>query len=209
MDCETATLEISQDADFEASILERMAVVEKAIRLQMSLGASHLQQVEMAPETFGLPGTARTHVRSLRRRRNDALHCVGRASDPQQVARGSNAENAPGQVPKLPPPCSRARARAAGPLTTPRTQCRLALPATVPWSSRAQQVERLYRLSLNMAMKMEAATRAMTAVEGPRSRPTALVRRGSLPTRLAEALDPGKSKNGPSGAWCRETRGRR
>ena len=42
MECEAAALETSQDADFEASILERMAVVEKAIRLQMSLGASHL-----------------------------------------------------------------------------------------------------------------------------------------------------------------------
>ena len=77
-----------QDADFEASILERMAVVEKAIRLQMSLGASHLQQVEMAPETFGLPATARTHVRNLRRKRNDALHCL------PQVARDSDVENA-------------------------------------------------------------------------------------------------------------------
>ena len=81
----------------------------------------------------------------------------------------------------------------------------MALPATAPRTSRAQQVERLYRISLNMAMKMEASTRAMTAEEVPKSRPTTLVRRGSLPTLLAEALDPGKSKNCPSGTWCQDT----
>ena len=42
--------------------------------MQMTLGAIHLQQVEMAPESFGLSAAARGPVRRLRRGRNRALH---------------------------------------------------------------------------------------------------------------------------------------
>ena len=51
-----------------------MAIVEEAIRLQVSTGATHLQQLEMAPEAFGLTAAVREPVRRLRRRRNGALH---------------------------------------------------------------------------------------------------------------------------------------
>ena len=54
--------------------MERLAIVEEAIRLQVSTGASHLQKIEMAPEAFGLPSAVRAPVRRLRRRRNEALH---------------------------------------------------------------------------------------------------------------------------------------
>ena len=54
--------------------MQRVAVVEASIRLQASLGVTHLQQVEQAPAAFGLPDAARTPVRALRRRRNQALH---------------------------------------------------------------------------------------------------------------------------------------
>ena len=63
-----------QDPAVEAQILERLAIVEEAIRLQVPTGASHLQKIEMAPEAFGLPSAVRAPVRRLRRRRNEALH---------------------------------------------------------------------------------------------------------------------------------------
>ena len=53
-----------------------MKVVEESLRLQTALGVSHLQQAEKAPESYGLPSSARTPVRDLRRRRNKALHEV-------------------------------------------------------------------------------------------------------------------------------------
>ena len=51
-----------------------MEIVREAIRLQMTLGVTHLQQVEMAPESFGLSAAARGPLRKLRIRRNRALH---------------------------------------------------------------------------------------------------------------------------------------
>jgi len=65
----------SQDLqELESDIEHRLQIVEKAIRLQMTLGATHLQQVEMAPESFGLSAAARGPLRRLRRSRNRALH---------------------------------------------------------------------------------------------------------------------------------------
>ena len=60
--------------DFERNISQRMAIIEEATRLQLALGASHLQQVEMAPEAYGLTAATRAPVRRPRRRRNSALH---------------------------------------------------------------------------------------------------------------------------------------
>ena len=57
------------------------------------------------------------------------------------------------------------RARMALPVAVPRAT---ALPVTVPSTSRALQVERPHRISLNMAMKMEALTRAIAAEEVPK-----------------------------------------
>ena len=60
--------------DLEAHVLKRLAVVEEAIRPQVVTGATHLQQLEMAPEAYGLTAAVREPVRRLRRRRNGALH---------------------------------------------------------------------------------------------------------------------------------------
>ena len=61
----------------ETDIEKRLSIVERAIRLQMALGASHLLQIEMGPAAFGVPSSARSSVRQLRRDRNKALHGVG------------------------------------------------------------------------------------------------------------------------------------
>ena len=61
---------------FEMDLSRRMKVVEESLRLQTALGVSHLQQAEKTPQTYGLPLSARTPVRDLRRRRNKALHEV-------------------------------------------------------------------------------------------------------------------------------------
>ena len=61
---------------YEMDLSRRMKVVEESLRLQTALGVSHLQQAEKAPESYGLPSSARTPVRDLRRRRNKALHEV-------------------------------------------------------------------------------------------------------------------------------------
>ena len=69
---ETSTRSFCTEADIE----HRLAIVERAIRLQMALGATHLQQVEMHPAAYGVPLAARSAVRQLRRDRNKALHGV-------------------------------------------------------------------------------------------------------------------------------------
>ena len=81
----------------EVEISERMAIVEEAIRLQIATGASHLQQLEMAPEAFGLSASARAPVRRFRQRRNGALHSVATTEE----GKGFKKEGRPGQVVKL------------------------------------------------------------------------------------------------------------
>ena len=76
-----ALLEQSKPAGDGSSLMQRLKVVEDSLRLQMSLGASHLQQVEKAPEEYGLPSSVRAPVRALRRRRNKALHGMGDMTD--------------------------------------------------------------------------------------------------------------------------------
>ena len=61
---------------YEMDLSRRMKVVEESLRLQTALGVSHRQKAEKAPESYGLPSSARTPVRDLRRRRNKALHEV-------------------------------------------------------------------------------------------------------------------------------------
>ena len=61
---------------FEMDLSRRMKVVEESLRLQATLGVSHLQKAEMAPETYGLPLSTWAPVRDLRRRQNRALHEV-------------------------------------------------------------------------------------------------------------------------------------
>ena len=76
----------------EADIERRLSIVERAIRLQTALGASHLQQVELDPAAFGVPPEARTAVRKLRRERNKALHgVVKQPGGPSQVLEGDRA----------------------------------------------------------------------------------------------------------------------
>ncbi len=57
--------------DVEQEVDARLTVVKEALHLQVQHKASHLQQIEMDP---GCEATLRTKVRSLRRRRNQALH---------------------------------------------------------------------------------------------------------------------------------------
>ena len=71
-----------------------MSVIEEAIRLQIRTGASHLQQIEMAPEAYGIPLSSRSTVRQLRVDRNKALHVVD--------VKGFKEAGGPGQVEKLP-----------------------------------------------------------------------------------------------------------
>ena len=68
-------------------MLQRLAIVEEAIRLQVATGATHLQQLEMASEAFGLIAAVREPVRRLRRRRSGALHGAlpSRGPPPQEA----------------------------------------------------------------------------------------------------------------------------
>ena len=69
-------------------MLQRVAIVEEAIRLQVATGATHLQQLEMASEAYGLIAAVREPVRRLRRRRNGALHgAVSIRSPPPEALR--------------------------------------------------------------------------------------------------------------------------
>ena len=53
---------------------ERIHIVEAALRLQDATGSSHLQQLEMDPEAYGLDKATRPRIKKLRQRRNQALH---------------------------------------------------------------------------------------------------------------------------------------
>ena len=78
----------SHSSGLESDIEHRLSIVERAIRLQMAVGASHLQQIEMDPAAFGVPSAARSSVQQLRRERNRALHGV----DPIASGRSSTDE---------------------------------------------------------------------------------------------------------------------
>ena len=67
----------SCQAAIDEQVLQRLTVVEEAIRLQLRTGASHLQKIEMAPEAYGIPRSSRATVKKLRVDRNKALHVVG------------------------------------------------------------------------------------------------------------------------------------
>ena len=58
-------------SESDPEIAARLLPISEALGVQASLGVSHLQQAEMVP---GLPGSSRTQLRRLRRRRNEALH---------------------------------------------------------------------------------------------------------------------------------------
>ena len=51
-----------------------MATIENTLRIQDATGATHLQQLEKNPEAYGVSKECRPHVKSLRLRRNQALH---------------------------------------------------------------------------------------------------------------------------------------
>ena len=57
-------------------LAQRMAAVEEALTLQLKVGTSHLQAIEMAPEKFGITNQARPGIKQIRKRRNWALHSV-------------------------------------------------------------------------------------------------------------------------------------
>ena len=102
-----------EESDLDSDITERMAIIEKAVRLQMTLGASHLQQVEMAPEAFGLTAASRPGLRSLRKQRNHALH---HGLDAEPVSKDAHG---PGQVEKLPTVPTPSPTLSATPASTP------------------------------------------------------------------------------------------
>ena len=56
------------------SLHNRLATVEAALRLQDATGASHLQQIEINPEAYGVAKSSRPHIKRLRLQRNRALH---------------------------------------------------------------------------------------------------------------------------------------
>ena len=66
---------------------KRLATVEASLRLQDATGASHLQQLEIDPEAYGLATTSRSHIKRLRLQRNRALHgaTTRTATKPRQL----------------------------------------------------------------------------------------------------------------------------
>ena len=115
-----AALRPQAASDQEDDIRQRLSVVEASLRVQHAVGASHLQQLELCPAAFGLSSSARPAVKSLRQKRNAALHCdfgpapcgvplidvTVDAVGPTALTRTpvSAPVEGPGQVPKLPPP---------------------------------------------------------------------------------------------------------
>ena len=67
----------AQPALLGDSLAERLLAVEAALKLQLATGTSHLQAVEISPQSFGLSADSRTAVKKIRRRRNAALHSMG------------------------------------------------------------------------------------------------------------------------------------
>ena len=59
----------------------RLATIATTLRIQDATGASHLQQLEMHPEAYGVANSVRPHVKSLRRQRNRALHGTSPGSE--------------------------------------------------------------------------------------------------------------------------------
>ena len=113
----TASTVTATSTDVPMDICERLTAVEAALRLQLAAGASHLQEIEMAPGAFGLSAAARPAIKAIRKRRNAALHVVGPGQVEKQeknvVPRGHLGRGKgisaltkgarPGQVVKLPP----------------------------------------------------------------------------------------------------------
>ena len=57
-------------------LTERLAAVDAALKLQLAVGTSHLQAVEMAPQAFGLTTAARPAIKTIRKRHDADLHAV-------------------------------------------------------------------------------------------------------------------------------------
>ena len=53
-------------------LAERLEAVEAALKLQLEVGTSHLQAVEMTPHAFGLASSSRPAIKAIRKRRNAA-----------------------------------------------------------------------------------------------------------------------------------------
>ena len=70
---------------FDLELDERLQAIEAALKLQMELGTSHLQAVEIAPRSFGLDAALRPAVKSIRMRRNAALHVFPHVSVKRMV----------------------------------------------------------------------------------------------------------------------------
>ena len=114
------------------SLAERLLVVEAALKLQLATGTSHLQAVEISPQSFGLNADSRTAVKQIRRRRNAALHSMG--STPAMKSR--QVERAPS-----PSPSAISMATAAGRDDGDSTAAAPATPAST--DSRPGQVGKL------------------------------------------------------------------
>ena len=69
-----ATLPVSRGHPVAMTVEERIAIIEKALIVQTTAGASHLQKIEKDPAAYGLDKSVRPQVRKLRLRRNQALH---------------------------------------------------------------------------------------------------------------------------------------
>ena len=67
---------------------DRLATIATTLRLQDATGTSHLQQLEMNPEAYGVANSARPQVKSLRLQRNRALHGTTSGGEPPLPHRG-------------------------------------------------------------------------------------------------------------------------
>ena len=61
----------------------RLATIEASLRLQDATGTSHLQQLEINPEAYGVAKSSRSHIKRLRLQRNRALHGAKPRRGPQ------------------------------------------------------------------------------------------------------------------------------
>ena len=64
------------------SIGDRLATIATTLRIQDATGTSHLQQLEIDPEAFGVAKSSRPHIKSLRLQRNRALHGAKHGGEP-------------------------------------------------------------------------------------------------------------------------------
>ena len=80
-------------SEVHMDLQERLSAVEAALRLQLAVGTSHLQEIEMAPRAFGLTAAARPAIRAIRQRRNAALHVVPKQAAANDTTKADGADD--------------------------------------------------------------------------------------------------------------------